>query len=86
MKSADVFAVVVRTVGLLVCLWSGAILSWAFINLLFGGPSSFFGLAVIGGPSLCVGLWLLRGAPSLIAFAYPNQGKPGQDRSEEWLA
>ena len=86
MKPADVFAVVVRTIGLLVCLWAGAILSWAFISVVFGGPFSFIGQAIIGGPSLAVGLWLLRGAPLLIAFAYPDQGKPDRDRSEEWLA
>jgi hypothetical protein len=72
MKSADVFAIVVRSLGLIICIVSGAVLYWGFINLVFGGPNSVAGSLIMGGPPLLVGLWLLRGAPGLIRFAYPD--------------
>ncbi len=76
MKSDEVFAVVVRTTGLIVCLGSGGVLCWALVNLAFGGPASVGGLVIMGGPPFLVGLWLLRGAPSLIRFAFRNAEYP----------
>jgi hypothetical protein len=76
MKPAEAFAVVVRSIGLIICLVSGAVLCWAFIVLVFGGPRNAAGILIIGGPPLLVGLWLLRGAPRLIRFAYPNDASP----------
>jgi hypothetical protein len=81
MKPVDVFAVVVRTIGLVVCFVSGAVLFFAILNLVLGGPVNAFGLAVVGAPLFSVGLWLLRGAPSLVAFAFPGAPR-GTDQSE----
>lgn len=71
MKPAEVFTVVIRAIGLIVCLGSGAMLFWAFINLVLGGPGNVVGMVIVGLPPFLVGLWLLRGAPSLIGFAFP---------------
>ena len=65
MKPADVFGIVVRAIGLVVCLKAGgtlvgALLSWAL------------GAAILGVPMLAVGLWLLRGAPTVVSFAFPE--------------
>ncbi len=75
MKPADVFAVVVRTIGLIICLASGLVLFFALINLLMGGPASVVGLCILGVPVFLVGLWLLRGGPSIISYAFPKRGR-----------
>jgi hypothetical protein len=79
MKPADVFAVVVRTVGLLACLGACAIL---FLAFLAGPPNppNAFELAILDLALLGIGLWLLRGAPSLIAFAFPTSRERDRDR------
>ena len=71
MKPAETFAVVIRTVGLIAFLVASAILFWALLNLILGGPANLAGLFVVGIPLLLVGLWLLRGAPQLLSFAFP---------------
>ena len=83
MKPADVFAIVVRTIGLLVCLFAGAILYWGAVNSVLGGPTDVIGLAIAGGPMLGVGLWLLRGVPSIVAFAFPKRREYDQGHSVE---
>jgi hypothetical protein len=72
-KPVEVFEVVVLAVGLVVCLFTGGVLFWAGMNLILGGPASPGGLAILGVPPLLVGLWLLRGVPILISFAFPNR-------------
>ncbi len=78
MKPVDVFAIVIRTVGLIVYLIASAILSFALLNLVLGGPANAGGMIIVGVPILLMGLWLLRGAPSLLAFAFPKEGAPKQ--------
>jgi len=74
MKPVEVFAIVIRTVGLIVFLVATAILFWALLNLVLGGPASPGGGIIVGIPILLCGLWLLRGAPQLLAFAFPKEG------------
>lgn len=84
MKPAVVFGVVVRTIGLLICLCAYSFLFWAVINLSFGGPTSALALAIVGVLMLGVGLWLLHVAPSLIAIAFPNsRDRDGGDSIEK---
>ena len=75
MKPVEVFAIVVRTVGLIVSLAAAAILFWGLLNLVLGGPVSAGGMIIVGVPKLLVGLWLLRGGPPLLAFAFPNKDR-----------
>ena len=75
MKPVEVFAIVVRTVGMIVSLAAAAILFWALLNLVLGGPASPVGLIIIGAPILLVGLWLLRGAPPLLVYAFPKEDR-----------
>jgi len=74
-KPVEVFAIVVRTVGMIVSLAAAAILFWALLNLVLGGPANPVGMIIIGVPILLVGLWLLRGAPSLLAYAFPKDDR-----------
>jgi len=73
MKPVDVFAVVIRTVGLIVSLVATGLLSFALLNLVLGGPANAGGMIIVGVPILLMGLWLLRGASSLLAFAFPKE-------------
>lgn len=75
MKPVEVFAVVVHTVGMIVSLAGAAILFWALLNLVLGGPASPIGLTIIGVPTMLVGLWLLRGSPGLLAYAFPKEDR-----------
>ena len=76
MKPVEIFAIVIRTVGLIVSLIGSAILFWALLNLVLGGPASPGGGIIVGVPILLCGLWLLRGAPPLLAFAFPKEEAP----------
>lgn len=67
-----VFSIVVRTIGMLTCLVTGGVLLFALITLALGGPANGVGMAIIFGPCFLVGLWLLRGAPSIVAYAFPS--------------
>lgn len=80
MKPVDVFAVAVRLVGLVICLGASGVLGFALVNLLLGGPTSAGGLTILGAPPFLVGLWLLRGAPSVVAFAFPDDSSTADRR------
>ncbi len=73
MKPSDIFGIVVRTVGLIVTMTALWTLGWAMLNLAGGGPGNAPGLLIAGIPELLVGLWLLRGARSLVRFAFPQE-------------
>lgn len=73
MKPSEVFGVVIRAIGLVVVVWAVGILGFALMNLVGGGPASVVGLSIIGIPVLLFGLWLLRGAPAVVRFAYPSR-------------
>jgi hypothetical protein len=80
MKPSETFGVVVRSVGLVIVVMAGGTLGFALLTIVMGGPASAGGLMILGFPPLCAGLWLLRGAPGLVAFAYPDE------RVSEWRA
>ena len=77
MNSRTVFGIIVRTLGLaaLLCgLWSGA----KFFLVVKWGMVFKYGL-LLGIPYLAVSLYLLRGAPALMNFAYPDNDGGGTD-------
>ncbi len=86
MSSREWFGVVLRTVSLLLVLYSLGIAAsiaaiWAAPPLddrQFGAPGLFPMQNLLLGPSLtalgalAVGAYLLRGAPAVLAFSYPE--------------
>ena len=85
MTSSQLFGAMVRTIGLLMTLGAAAAFYFAALNLGMGGPASPGGILILTLPVFLVGLWLLRGTKSLIAFAYPEEwsdGRVGQPASD----
>jgi hypothetical protein len=76
MTNRDVFEIIVRTVGLMITLAA----AWLILLGLFGlisASGQVTGLLFYGIPALFVGLWLLRGARSIVSFAF------SKDQSED---
>jgi len=77
MTDRDVFGIIVRTVGLMITLAA----AWLILLGLFGlisASGQVAGLLFYGIPALFVGLWLLRGARSVVSFAFSkDQGENG---------
>jgi hypothetical protein len=73
MKPSEMFGVVVRSVGLLLVLPALGTQFFAILSLVLGGPGNAVGMMILSLPVLLVGLWLLRGAPGIMAFAYPEK-------------
>jgi hypothetical protein len=92
MNARDSFGIVLRTIGLLLVLYSiriaAAVVAMWFArpqngNGAFGLPPEAFGAlsdprAMLLGPSvtaliaLAIGAYLLRGAPAVLAYSYPE--------------
>jgi hypothetical protein len=73
MKSKDIFGIVVRVVGLLALL-SGLGGAYAAFSVFSFGRLLLRAL-LYGIPYLAVSLYLLRGAPHLVRFAYPDESE-----------
>jgi hypothetical protein len=73
MKAAEVFGIIVRTIGLLVVLSSLGLIFPAVLGLVMGGPGTLIGMLFYGIPALLLGLWLLRGARPVVSFAFPEE-------------
>lgn len=87
MKPSEIFAIVVRTVGLLIGLHAVVVLLATAYLLVVGGFAQSFLLAFFGMPLLVISSWMLRGAPGLIAFAYPEEKQYPKDPQElmDWM-
>jgi flavin reductase (DIM6/NTAB) family NADH-FMN oxidoreductase RutF len=72
MKPSEAFGVVVRGMGLVTALS-------ALGTLLAAMASPFALLGAI--PPIVVGLWLLRNAPTVVAFAYPEEDRVGHSEA-----
>jgi hypothetical protein len=74
MRPAEMFGVVVRTIGLLVVLSAAWATCLGTLGVVGGGPGQVVALLFFGIPALVVGLVLLRGgADFVVRFAYPSQ-------------
>jgi hypothetical protein len=72
MRPAELFGVVVRTIGLLVLLSAAWALVLATLAVAGGGPGAN-AMLLAGVPMFVVGWWMLRGgADALVRFAYPD--------------
>ncbi|HTU24235.1 MAG TPA: hypothetical protein VMF30_02485 [Pirellulales bacterium] len=69
MSPAQIFGIVVRTLGLGMTVYGAISSTIGFLGIFFGG----FMLLVFGLPIMLFGLWLLRGPRLLIAYAYPDE-------------
>ena len=85
MKPAELFGVVIRTIGLLLLVSAVSQILWALINLIGGGPGNAAVMLLIGIPCFLVGSWFLRGAPILVSYAYKTSGSEhaGQTQLEQ---
>ena len=72
MKPSEVFGIFIRCVGLVLALFGLHELFRTVIMLLQN--ISVFSLSplMLGIPTLVLGVWLLRGAPWLVFFSYPQ--------------
>jgi hypothetical protein len=74
MKPAELFGVVVRSLGLLIlsAMW---ILFWVAVASALEGQNPFLRALVFGGPVLFFGIWLFGvGGTALVNIAYPEEG------------
>lgn len=70
----ECFGIAIRTIGILLLFGSVMYLYSAFAILVLNGMPHTYPLVSYAGASavaLIVGLYFLRGAPSLVNFAYP---------------
>lgn len=76
MSAKDVFGIIVRTVGLL------AVLTWPFAVLTVAAVFETMNETIFWPFVVCllVALYLLRGAPLLVAFSYPRGRGGALDR------
>ena len=85
MTPRDCFGVVVRSVGLVLLLGilyqllTGLWLAIGAGRALFGFSYLFY-LLLCGVGGLVVSLYLLRGAPDLVRFCYPDPPRPPSSR------
>lgn len=64
MKSREIFSLIVRVTGLLALLYTFNIV------VIFFGAGLAWGIVIRAIVSGLVSIWLLRGAPQLVQFAY----------------
>lgn len=80
MKAKDIFALVVRIFGLAMVL-TGLSATWTAVSVLSFGRLLLRGL-LWGIPYFAVAVYLLRGAPQVVGFAYPEAPTTPTDKPE----
>ena len=75
MKPADIFGLIVRCLGLVMCLWGGYLVYLALLALIpcVFSRHALSSLLLYGLPCLAVGVWFLRGAPWLVSMCYGRE-------------
>jgi hypothetical protein len=73
MTTRDLFGLGVRLLGLYL-LWTTAAM---ILGMIFGPLSFGFWALIWRGLLALLGLWLLRGAPQIVDYAYPPEGDSG---------
>ena len=78
MKAKEIFGIIVRTFGLSLLIYAIWYLSYGIASLIgFQNDSSELrAYFLTGGLQLLMGLYLLRGASSLVSFAYAEKQEP----------
>jgi hypothetical protein len=83
MKPAELFDVVVRSIGLLLILLSMPGLAMGFLSLVGGGPGGPIFMGVCAVPMFILGIWFIRGASGLAEtlYAEKSQEEEREDRT-----
>lgn len=80
MKAIEVFGIIVRTFGLSLLIYALWYLAYGLASVVgfeAGDPSELKAYFLTGGVQLLSGIYLLRGAPGVVNFAYAErQEKP----------
>jgi hypothetical protein len=63
----------VRSIGLILTLCALSQFGLGVVYELAKSRGSGLGLVLLSVPALIVGLWLLRGAPGVVRFAFPDE-------------
>lgn len=89
MKPPEAFGVVVRTIGLLILIYAVPAFCWTLVLILSGSVPDGVWFWAAAGTALMglVGLWMLRGAPGIIAFTYPEERRYPKNSQEliDWM-
>ena len=72
MNVSEIFGLITRVIGLLVTLSGINNIYHALIMMVQDISISSFIDLLIGIPVLLLGIWLLRGAPWLMSYSYPQ--------------
>ena len=70
MKQQELFQLIVRVLGLYLVLLATRQIYTAALNLILPGSSNLSLLLAGGIPALAIGLWFLKGAKSLVTWAF----------------
>ncbi|MDG2149769.1 MAG: hypothetical protein P8N09_09615 [Planctomycetota bacterium] len=73
MTTRDIFGLGVRLLGLYL-LWTTTAM---ILGMIFGPLSFGFWALIWHALLILLGLWLLRGAPQIVDYAYPPEGESG---------
>jgi len=72
MRPAELFGVLVRTIGFLICVSFGMSIGFGVIIAVLGSEASM-GYLIMGAPGFIAGGCLMTNASSIVSFAYPNE-------------
>ena len=90
LKPSEIFALILRIIGVVVFLYG-----FRYVADFFLGVTGYFKLqhteyayyVILGMGHLLVGMYLTRGAPAIVDYAYPNAGQdeeePAGEQNEE---
>jgi len=72
MTASEIFGIVIRCTGLALTLLGINDIYRVLIMILQTISATSFVPLLFGIPALLLGIWCLRGAPSLVSFSYPE--------------
>jgi surface polysaccharide O-acyltransferase-like enzyme len=85
MKPQDIFGIILRTIGVWLCIWGAwnALAGFmyfftAIFNVITGTPShhDWFGYVIYGIPAIIAGWMMLSYTDAFVRFTYPREMPP----------
>ena len=77
MKQREIFELIVRVFGLYLVLMALKQLYLAALELILPSSASVITMLVWGIPALVIGIWFLKGAKKLVAWAFCEKSAEG---------